>query len=69
MTDNTKLYLSNMNSMLAGVTPLGQAVQSLITDSKLDLLAHFFSALPYAPGFHNHHPQLHDELGRDVKKD
>ena len=58
-----------MNSMLGGVTGFGQAIQSLITQSKLDLLASFFSSLPYAPGFHNHHPDIYDELGRAKDKD
>ena len=53
-----------MSSMLGGATPFSQVVQSLVTQSKLDLLAHLLSTLPYAQGFHLHHPDINDELGR-----
>ena len=53
-----------MNSMVGGVTCFGQQIQSLLTKSKLELLAYLFSLLPSSEGFQGHHSDLHDAHGR-----
>ena len=53
-----------MNSMVGGTTSFSQQIQSLLTQSKLQLLAHLFSLLPFSEGFQAHHPEIHDALGR-----
>lgn len=65
--DFEKFYLDSLLAMAAGVTPLGQQVQSLVTTDRLDLLAAILSVLPNAEGFNKHNPGLHENNG--LRKD
>ena len=66
--DFEKFYLENLKIMAGGVTPFAQQVQSLITSEKLELLATFFSILPFAEGFNDHHEGLHEISGLRIDK-
>ena len=66
-SDSVKFFLGSMNPLLEQVSPLGQRVQSMVTEGKLDLLADYFSLLNKAESFSNHHPGvfLKDGFRRD----
>ena len=55
-SDSVKFFLGSMNPLLEQVSPLGQRVQSMVTEGKLDLLADYFSLLNKAESFSKHHP-------------
>ena len=65
--DFEKFYLTSLSAFAGGANNFTQQVQSHITRSKIELLSHLFSLLPYAEGFSSHHPELHTTLG--LRKD
>ena len=67
-TDSAKFYLTSLHSFAAGTSTFAKEVQSLVTRSKLELLAQLLSLLPESEGFTNHHQGIHSKLGLRLDK-
>ena len=57
-TESEKLFLSSMNSLVVGVNPLAQKIQSLVVMNKKKLLSQYLSLLMKSDGYQSHHAAI-----------